>query len=170
VAPRATEAFARWAEEGRIELLERLFQPADLDGAFVAFTATDARPVNEAVVAEARRRGILVNAADAPELCDFFVPSFGRRGPVVVAVSSGGRAPGLSRVLRRRALDVVGPEYGALARLLGRLRRIVPPGPARTRALESIMELGAAELLARGERRILFQRIRALLSMPRGVQ
>ncbi|MBS1148795.1 MAG: uroporphyrin-III C-methyltransferase [Myxococcaceae bacterium] len=162
VAPEVSPEIVRLAAEGKVRLSQRGFEPSDCEGAWVIFSATDQPEVTQQVVAEARRRGVLVNAADLPGLCDFYVPSFGRRGPVTVAVSTAGLAPGLSRTLKDRALDAVGPEWGKLARLLGRLRRITPPGPARTKALSAIVDGGAAQLLARGDRPLLWKRIRAV--------
>jgi len=63
VAPWACEEVRSAAERGEIELRERAFEPADLEGALVAFAATDDAAVNAEVVAEARARGILVNDA-----------------------------------------------------------------------------------------------------------
>ena len=162
VAPDASPEIVRLAAEGKIQYSQRAFQASDCDDAFLIFTATDQREVTRAVVDQARRAGVLVNAADVPDLCDFYVPSFGRRGPVTLAVSTAGLAPGLSRALKERMLAAVGPEWGRLARLLGRLRRLTPPGPARTKALSALIEGGAAQLLARGDRPELWKRIRAI--------
>jgi precorrin-2 dehydrogenase / sirohydrochlorin ferrochelatase len=91
-----------------VERARRKFEPADLEGAFLAFAATDDRAVNAAVAAEAKRRGIPVNVADAPAECDFILPARVRRGRVQVAVSTGGEDPRRAVELRRRiehALD-----------------------------------------------------------------
>ncbi len=168
VAPEAGPDVVRLADEGKIRLSRRPFEKADCEGAFVIFSATDNKDVTREVVAEARRRGTLVNAADIPELCDFNVPSFGRRGPVTVAVSTAGLAPGLSRAIKERALGAVGPEWGKLARLMGRLRKLTPPGPARTKALSALIDAGAAQLLARKEHSELWKRIRAVWPVESG--
>lgn len=153
VAPQVSAEIEGHARSGAVFLERRPFTAQDCDGAFVVFSATDDRGANRAVVEAARARGILVNAADAPELCDFTVPSIGRQGFVTVAVATSGQAPGLARILRHRLMAHVGPEYALLARLLGRLRRRVPGGPRRTRIISQIIERGAAELIARKDRR-----------------
>lgn len=160
VAPQPSPDVRALSAAGRIRYSPREWEAADCDGVAIVFTAVDSPEASRAIVAEARRRGILVNAADLPELCDFYVPSFGRRGPVTVAVSTAGRAPGLSRALKEKALDAVGPEWGTLARLLGRLRRITPAGPARTKALGALITGDAAQLIARGDRAQLWKTIR----------
>lgn len=167
IAPQATEGLRRLAAEGRLRLSERPYEPGDCAGSLVVFAASDRPEVNRAVVEEARGRGILANAADMPELCDFYVPSMGRQGPVVVAVSTSGQAPALARALRERLMAHVGPEYSELARLLSRLRRVLPPGPRRKAAFESIIHSGAAELLRSGQRAALTQLLRGLFKPAR---
>lgn len=162
VAPAASPGVLRLAAEGKLQLSQRGFLPSDCEEVVVIFSATDDPAVTREVVAEARRRKVLVNAADLPELCDFFVPSFGRRGPLTLAVSTSGLAPGLSRIVKVRAMDAVGPEWGKLARLLGRLRRITPAGLSRTEAIAGLINQGVAEILARGDRPELWKRIRAV--------
>lgn len=91
-----------------VEWVPRPFEPDDLASAFLAYAATDDRAANALVAAEAKRRGIPVNVADAPEECDFIVPSRVRRGNVQVAVSTSGEDPRKAVELRKkieRALD-----------------------------------------------------------------
>lgn len=91
-----------------VEWIPRGFEPADLEGAYLAYAATDNRSVNAQVAAEAKRRGIPVNVADAPEECDFIVPSRVRRANVQIAVSTSGEDPKQAVALRKkieRALD-----------------------------------------------------------------
>jgi precorrin-2 dehydrogenase/sirohydrochlorin ferrochelatase len=107
------------AEEGRFSLILRQFQPGDLAGAQLAVAATDDRNVNEMVYREARKLGILVNVVDDPQRCTFHVPAVVQRGPVTVAVSTGGASPHLAAYLRKRIAKAVGDEYGTLAEILG---------------------------------------------------
>jgi len=161
VAPEVTEAIGALAASGRIELLQRGYAFGDCADAFVVFTAADDRSVNRAVVTEARARGIFANAADAPELCDFTIPSIGRRGPVTLAVSTSGQAPALARALRLRAMAAIGPEFGTLARLLGRLRKL-DRGPGRAARLQALVDSDAPALLARGEAKLLWKSVRGI--------
>ena len=161
IAPRISDELRALAFAGRIDLQLREFQPGDTEGFAVVFTATDDDAANRAVVEEARAAGILCNAADQPELCDFYVPAIGRRGPITIAISTAGHAPGLSRVLRDLALEAIGPEWAQLAKLVGRLRRAIPGGPARARALADVVSARAARQLQRGERKALWREIRA---------
>ncbi len=78
-------------------------RPGRSPGFALVFVATDDRRVSEAVAAEARALGIWLNAADEPDLCDFTIPSIGRRGAITVAVSTAGQSPALARHLRQTA-------------------------------------------------------------------
>ena len=70
----------------------------------------------------ARSVGVLVNVEDAPELSDFHVPAVVRRGKLILAVSTGGRAPGLARRLREWLQRRFGPEWDENLEILGAAR------------------------------------------------
>lgn len=161
IAPAATDTLRRLGAEGHLELLERPYAPGDLTGQALVFVATDDRRVSQAVAAEARALGIWLNAADEPDLCDFTLPSVGRRGPITVAVSTNGQAPALARDLRRRLVDQISLQHVQLVRLSGWLRGRLPRGPARGRLLRLLAEEDIGGLLARGQRRAAWARIRA---------
>jgi precorrin-2 dehydrogenase/sirohydrochlorin ferrochelatase len=123
VAPVLCGALRRLAAGGLIEHQLRGFDPEDLAGAALAFAATSDPAVNRAVAAEARRRGIPVNIADAPELCDFTVPADLQRGDLLLTVSTGGASPALARRLRRELAHCYGREYALTLAILGAVRR-----------------------------------------------
>jgi uroporphyrin-III C-methyltransferase/precorrin-2 dehydrogenase/sirohydrochlorin ferrochelatase len=88
----------------------------------VVLTATDDPKVDVAAWHEAREGQIPINVADDPSKCDFIMPSILRRGDLTVAISTGGASPALAARLRRRISAIVGPEYGKLVDVLGRVR------------------------------------------------
>jgi len=104
-----------------VELRERAFEPADLDGVALVFVA-DHGPDGEAAKRESRVRHIPLNVVDSPDECDFYVPSIVDRAPLTVAVSTEGDAPVLARLVRARIEAMLSPETGRLARLAGSLR------------------------------------------------
>jgi len=67
------------------------FSPADLNGVFLVYACTDDGRINAGIRREAHKRGILVNAVDDPEKCDFISPAIYKKGFMSVAVSSNGR-------------------------------------------------------------------------------
>jgi precorrin-2 dehydrogenase/sirohydrochlorin ferrochelatase len=105
------------------EILRRPYEPGDLEGASLAFAATDVRAVNAAVTREARERGILVNVADAPSEGDFALPSTLRRGGLQVAVSTGGASPSLAREIRAELERLFEPGWAGVIEGLAMARR-----------------------------------------------
>ncbi|MGQ0826203.1 MAG: precorrin-2 dehydrogenase/sirohydrochlorin ferrochelatase family protein [Actinomycetota bacterium] len=122
VAPDVGEEVTAWADEGRCAVVGRRFEPADLDGAWLALTATDDPAVNAAVQAAAEARRIWVNSADDPDRCSFTLMSVIRRADLVVAIGTGGRSPALAAQLRRQFGEELGPEYETLLDLLSEAR------------------------------------------------
>jgi precorrin-2 dehydrogenase/sirohydrochlorin ferrochelatase len=106
-----------------VEIYNRPYEYSDLEGADLAFTATDSREVNAAVTREARERGVRINVADRPSEGDFAVPSTLRRGGLQVAVSTGGTSPTLARRIRDELEEVFGPEWAGVVEELGAVRR-----------------------------------------------
>jgi precorrin-2 dehydrogenase/sirohydrochlorin ferrochelatase len=98
------------------------FLPLDLEGAFLVIAATSLAEVNEAVFQEAQRRGILCNAVDDPEHCDFYYGAVVRRGDLQIAISTAGHSPALAQRLRLQLEEQFGPEYAPWLDQLGRAR------------------------------------------------
>ena len=100
----------------------RAFRDGDLDGMRLVIVAVEDEALARAIAAAARKRGIPVNAVDRRPLCSFILPSILDRSPLVAAVSTGGAAPILARILRTRLETVIPAQFGRLARFLGEIR------------------------------------------------
>lgn len=83
-----------------------------------AFVATDDGQEAETVAAVLKARGLLVNVADRPDLCDFTLPAIVDRDPVIIAVGTGGASAGLAKALRQRIEGLLPNTLGALAQKL----------------------------------------------------
>ncbi len=101
---------------------------------------------DEAAVARLKARGILVNAVDRPDLCDFTLPAIVDRAPVIVAIGTGGVSAGLAAALRQRLEALLPASLGRLADALyaarGALRTHYPDGGARRRAIGAALAAG----------------------------
>jgi precorrin-2 dehydrogenase/sirohydrochlorin ferrochelatase len=122
VAPEATEQVKSWVATGQIEWLARPYEPSDLEGMFLVVAATDSHELHENLHAEARRRGVLCNVVDVPELCDFYYPAVAQRGALQIAVSTSGQSPALAQRLRKELEEQFGPEYETWLQQLGEER------------------------------------------------
>jgi precorrin-2 dehydrogenase/sirohydrochlorin ferrochelatase len=98
------------------------YRSADLEGVWLVVGATSDDELNRRISAEAEERNLFCNVADVPELCSFILPAVHRRGPIVVAVSTGGASPALAQLLRDRFASQLGAEHESLAHELRRLR------------------------------------------------
>src|SRR5436309_3892288 len=122
VSPEVGAEIRAWADAGRLVLHERGFGAGDLEGAWLALTATDDPAVNTAVHEAGEARRVWVNSADDPANCSFTLTSVVRRGDLVVTIGTGGRSPALATWLRRRFGEELGPEYATLLEVLSEAR------------------------------------------------
>lgn len=100
----------------------RGYASSDLQGVALVIAATDDVPLNAQISAEAQALGIPVNVVDAPALCSVIFPAIVDRSPLIVAVSSGGDAPVLARLIRAKIETWIPATYGQLANLGKRFR------------------------------------------------
>jgi len=125
VAPDVDGQLAALAREGGGEVLVRGYQAADLVGCRLVIAATDDPGLNAQVSADAQALSLPVNVVDAPALCTVIFPAIVDRSPLVVAVSSGGDAPVLARLIRAKLEAWIPSAYGELAGLAARFREKV---------------------------------------------
>ncbi|MDH0745229.1 siroheme synthase CysG [Pseudomonas sp. GD03842] len=125
VAPEIGTELRELIDSSGGEQILRGYQKADLDGCVLVIAATDDEPLNAQVSADARSRGMPVNVVDAPALCSVIFPAIVDRSPLVIAVSSGGDAPVLARLIRAKMESWIPPTYGHLAGLAARFRHQV---------------------------------------------
>jgi precorrin-2 dehydrogenase/sirohydrochlorin ferrochelatase len=88
------------ARHPRIQLIERGWLETDLDGADIVFAATDNRALHRRIKDAARSRRLLVNVADTPDLCDFYLSSVVQKGQLKVAISTNGKSPTVAKRVR----------------------------------------------------------------------
>ena len=154
-APVLELGLATWARDGRIAHLAGSFDAAWLDAAWLVIAATDDGNVNRAVAEAAQARRIWANVVDDAELATAHLPARVQRGPLQVAISSGGGAPMLARHLREKLeteLDAsLGQLAGVLASLRQRIRAQLPELAARRRFFERVLAGPAQGLLRRGD-------------------
>jgi len=108
-----------------VECIEGSYRPELLAGAALVFACTDDAGTNARIAADARQAGALVNCADQPADCDFFLPAVVGEGEVVVAIGTGGSAPALAVGLKGPVASALPERVGEFAAALGELRECV---------------------------------------------
>lgn len=122
VSPEVTSTLKVLAQKKKISYYCRLYKPGDLKGSFLAYGTTANMEVNKQMSQEAKREQVILNIVDLPDKCDFIVPSVLRRNDLLIAISTCGKSPAMSKKIREELEDKYGWEYGAFVDLLGVIR------------------------------------------------
>ncbi|WP_258929558.1 precorrin-2 dehydrogenase/sirohydrochlorin ferrochelatase family protein [Flavobacterium davisii] len=93
--------------EPSIQFEERAFQESDLEDIDFVITTTNDTEVNKNIKKLANQKQILVNAADQPDLCDFYLGSIVNKGNMKIAISTNGKSPVLARRMREFFTDII---------------------------------------------------------------
>ena len=112
-------------KDGQITLIKKSFEHTDIKDYSVIIAATDDSSVNSSISSIAHDKRIPVNVVDSPDLSSFIMPSIVDRSPVIIAVSSAGKAPVLARIIRAKLETVIPSAYGILAEIAGEYRQRV---------------------------------------------
>lgn len=150
-----TPQLQAWADAGRLTLRNEPFDEVWLDAVWLVIAATSDGALNKRVAVLAQSRRIFVNVVDESALCSFHVPAVIERAPLTIAISSGGDAPMLARLLRERLETLLDHSLGALASLAARLRKRIrlrhPDLSARRSFYEHLFTGPVARLLRQGQ-------------------
>lgn len=125
------------------EICGRGFEEDDVKGMTLVVAATDEPAVNRHVADVCRTKGIPVNVVDDPANCTFFFPALCRKGPLTVAVSSGGACPVAAKIVRDKAARLMEDDFVAEVGRLGRereeLKKRYPDPQARRKHCEEVL-------------------------------
>ncbi|MCD6304750.1 MAG: bifunctional precorrin-2 dehydrogenase/sirohydrochlorin ferrochelatase [Deltaproteobacteria bacterium] len=159
-------------DDGTIRFLGRDMTDSFFERVSLVIAATDDAGLNRRVSEVARKRGLLVNAVDQPADCTFIVPSIVRRGDFLIAISTSGKSPALSKKIRKRLEAQFGDEYARFLSLMGRVRRAVMdlglPQEENSRIFHEIVDSDIMEALARNDKQGVTARLRQIL--PAGTE
>jgi len=155
IARELNDDFQQALQAGRITHQGEEFVPSDLDGIFLAIAATERKAVNALVYQSANQRQVMVNVVDDIQRCSFIVPSTVDRSPIIVAISSSGKAPVLARLIREKLEALLPQHLGRMASIAGRFRerlaQTVSSVTARRYFWEQAFDGRFSELVASGQ-------------------
>ncbi|MEN8190875.1 MAG: bifunctional precorrin-2 dehydrogenase/sirohydrochlorin ferrochelatase [Thermodesulfobacteriota bacterium] len=167
VSPELCVELQRLAEEDLVEWRRKGYETGDLEGAFIAFAATDRREVQELVVRDGGSTSTMINVADSPRDSDFHIPASHRQGRLLLTVSTGGGSPALAARLRRRCAAHYGVEYDLLIGLMADVRKKVlagqTSGEQNQKLFESLLDSGLELFIAGRDWHSLESTLRKLL-------
>lgn len=158
VGPEATEWVQGQAREGKLIWHQREFAADDIAQAFLVIAATSSSATNETVFRACAAQGVLCNVVDDPPRCDFFYPAVVRRGPLQIAISTGGQSPALARRLRTELEQQFGAEYGEWVEHVGEMRKRILrrqlPAQERRRLMDQIASPASLEKFVRDRKSV----------------
>ena len=125
LSPLFCEGITNLSQNGDVNLIQKRFESDDIKEYAIIIASTDDSSVNALISKSAKKARIPVNVVDSPELSSFIMPSIVDRSPVIIAVSSSGRAPVLARIIRAKLETVIPSAYGVLAEIAGEYRQKV---------------------------------------------
>lgn len=123
ISPKMTKGIKHMAEKGLIEIEEKPYESGELEGYDFVISATNDKDVNRRISSDARKMGILANVVDDPELCNFIMPSIVKKGPIIVAISTSGKIPLLSKKLRKDLEKMIDDDYLKYVSKIGKIRK-----------------------------------------------
>lgn len=111
------------AEFKGVKVIQKSFDPADLDGAHLVIAATNDNELNGLIVKAAHERNLLVNIADKPALCDFYLGSIVQKGDLKLAISTNGKSPTVAKRLKEVLNDSIPAEIDTTLRQVSEIRK-----------------------------------------------
>ncbi len=155
IAPDISSEIRENAPSG-VLFLERDFEEADLGRADIVVAATGDRQLNAWIASACRSRGIMVNAVDDPDNCDFIFPAIIKRGRLTVSVSTDGASPVYAAALKKEISDLVPEDIDLILEKMAALRKTVPErfpsftqherGMLYRKALDQLLDDSGAEV------------------------
>jgi len=155
ISPMLTSKLHELSDSGKITYLQKQYEDQDLSGAFLVIAATDSAEVNTLVASACRKKHVLVNVAVPPEVSSFIVPSVVERGDLLIAISTSGASPALSRKIRQDIEQRYGTEYEVLLEKLSAIRKRVleeiPDKSRRRQVFQAIVDSDVIDLIRQGK-------------------
>ncbi len=126
ISPDVSELLSQ--KDYNVQIIQREFQEADVAGKDLIIAATNIRELNHEVQAIAKKNKILVNVADTPDLCDFYLGSIITRGNLKVAVSTNGKSPTFAKRFRQVLEEILPHNVADLLENLHEIRNRLKGG------------------------------------------
>ncbi len=110
------------ANSNNVRFFNRAFMESDLDGKDIVICATDNKELHRFIKQIANERNMMVNVADTPELCDFYLGSIVQKGNLKIAISTNGKSPTIAKRIKELLNDTLPAELDEVMDNLQKIR------------------------------------------------
>ena len=138
VAPKVSKELKKLAKEKKIKLKRRRFLTGDLKNTFMVIVAVDDIDLQRRIFKLCQKRGILCNSVDSPDYCNFIFPALVVKGDLVIGITTSGKAPALSKEVKKLIEKTLPEEIEDILETLYRERKRLPKGVKRQRYLSRL--------------------------------
>ncbi|WP_188928713.1 TSUP family transporter [Puia dinghuensis] len=134
------------AQHPNVHLVQRPYEPDDLNETDIAIVAVNDRSVSATIAHDAKQRGILVNVADTPDLCDFYLSSVVRKGNLKIAISTNGKSPTIAKRLKEELGGMIPDEMESVLNNMHSIRQQINGDfPEKVRQLNELTKVLVAK-------------------------
>lgn len=130
----------------RVQLIERAFEPEDLDDKEIVIVAVNDIPASNYIRVLAKQKRLLVNVADKPELCDFYLGSIVEKGNLKIAISTNGKSPTIAKRMKEQLNELIPDEIEGVIQNMHSIRQDLKGDFAeKVRQLDDLTKLLSAK-------------------------
>ncbi len=167
ISPALTEKLTMLAGKKNICWVNRPYEPADIDDAFLVIGATDDERLNQQIHRDAKRLDKLCNIADHPESCNFILPSVVDKGDLVIAVSTSGKSPAYSKKIKKCMEAHFGVEHAVFLTLMGAIRKSLlrqsMPSASHKPIFEKLVCAGLVDMIKQNDETLINRKLMEIL-------
>ena len=130
----------------RVKLIERAFEPDDLEEKEIVIVAINDKSISNYIRVLSKQKKLLVNVADTPELCDFYLGSIVNKGNLKIAISTNGKSPTIAKRMREQLTELIPDEIEGVIQQMHTIRQDLKGDFAeKVRQLDDLTKLLSAK-------------------------
>ncbi len=147
VAAEISDSVRKLAElHPRVKLIEKPFEPEDLDEKEIVIVAVNDKTVSNYIRVLSKQKKLLVNVADTPELCDFYLGSIVDKGNLKIAISTNGKSPTIAKRMREQLEELIPDQIEGVIQNMHTIRQDLKGDFAeKVKQLDDLTKLLAAK-------------------------
>lgn len=125
VAPQLKGEVIALVQKHQINLINQNYSKEFLEDKHLVISATNDTKINKQVYLDCKERNLLINVADTPKLCDFYLGGIVTKGHVKIAISTNGKSPTMAKRLRQFFEEIIPEDVNQLVENLHQFRKTI---------------------------------------------